>query len=189
MSEDNRVASAASRARNRAWVWMLVGSLILVGADLAVKAIAELQLREGQTIEGGLVDLRLYFNPGVAFSFGADLPPIVVLLITGAIIAGLAWFLLTSAETLGRLGRVGGSLLLGGAVGNFLDRLAGGGVIDYLHVSWFATFNLADVLISIGVGLLVLGTLLGTRGHTPSHAATPDPPTGRWTRQQVRRAR
>ncbi|MHA7146705.1 signal peptidase II [Arthrobacter sp. TmT3-37] len=167
MSEDEPAASAASRARKRTRVWMLVGSLILVGVDLAVKAIVELQLREGQTIEGGLVDLRLHFNPGVAFSFGADLPPIVILLGTGAIIVGLAWFLLASAPTLGRLGQVGGFLLLGGALGNLLDRLADGGVADYLHVSWFSTFNLADVFVSIGVGLLILGTLVGPRGRTP----------------------
>ena len=167
MSEDNLAASTASRARNKVRAGMLLGSLILAGADLAVKAIVELQLREGQTIEGGLVDLRLHFNPGVAFSFGADLPPIVILLGTGAIIAGLAWYLLASAETLGRLGQVGGSLLLGGALGNFLDRLAGGGVVDYLYVAWFSTFNLADVFVSVGVGLLILGTLFSTRGRTP----------------------
>ena len=80
MSEDNLAASTASRARNKVRAGMLLGSLILAGADFAVKAIVELQLREGQTIEGGLVDLRLHFNPGVAFSFGADLPPIVILL-------------------------------------------------------------------------------------------------------------
>ena len=166
MSEDKLAASAAWRARNKARVWMLVGSLILVGIDLAVKAVVELQLREGQTIEGGLVDLRLHFNPGVAFSFGANLPPIVILLGTGAIIAGLAWFLLASAETLGRLGLIGGAMVLGGALGNFLDRLAGGGVVDYLHVSWFSTFNLADVFVSVGVGLLILETLFNTRGRT-----------------------
>lgn len=166
MGEDKTATSVASIAGARARVWLLMGSLVVVAVDLAVKAVAELQLREGQTIEAGLVDLRLHFNPGVAFSFGANLPPTVILLGTGAIIAGLAWFLLASVRTIGRLGRLGGSLLLGGALGNFIDRLAGGGVVDYLHVSWFATFNLADVFVSIGVGLLLLGTLFDTRQHS-----------------------
>ncbi|MGV0108980.1 signal peptidase II [Arthrobacter sp. CP30] len=167
MSEDKSATSAALKARNRARVWMLVGSLALAGADLAVKAIVERHLREGKTIEGGFVDLRLHFNPGVAFSFGANLPPIVILLGTGAIIAGLAWFLLASVRTLGRLGHIGGSFLLGGALGNFFDRLLGSGVVDYLYISWFSTFNLADTFVSIGVGLLVLGTVISARGHTP----------------------
>lgn len=166
MSEGKFATSAALKARNRVRVWMLVGSLALAGADLAVKAIVERQLREGQTIEGGFVDLRLHFNPGVAFSFGANFPPIVILLGTGAIIAGLAWFLLGSVRTLGRLGQVGGSFLLGGALGNFFDRVLGGGVVDYLYISWFSTFNLADTFVSIGAGLLIVGTVLSTRGHT-----------------------
>lgn len=166
MSEDKSATSAALKARNRARVWMLVGSLALAGADLAVKAIVERQLSAGQTIEGGFVDLRLHFNPGVAFSFGTNLPSIVILLGTGVIIAGLAWFLLASIKTLGRLGQVGGSLLIGGALGNFFDRLVGSGVVDYLYVSWFSTFNLADVFVSVGVGLLTLGTVISARGHT-----------------------
>ena len=167
MSEGKRAESVASKAHSKAWAWMLFGSMILVGADLAVKAFVELRLREGQTIEGGLVDLRLHFNPGVAFSFGANLPPIVILLGTGAIIAGMTWFLLTSAATLSRLAQVGGALLLGGALGNFLDRLADGGVVDYLHVSRFSTFNLADVFVSAGVGLLILGVLFSPHVRTP----------------------
>ena len=51
----------------------------------------------------------------------------------------------------------------GGAVGNFLDRLDGGGVVDYLHTGWFPTFNLADVFVTTGAGLLILGTLLAPR--------------------------
>lgn len=166
MSKDRFRASTNSRTRSGAWVGMLLGSLILAGADLAVKSVVESQLREGQTIKGGLIDLRLHYNPGVAFSFGADLPPIIILLGTGVILAGLAWFLLTSAHTLSRVVQVGGSLLLGGALGNFLDRLTGGAVIDYLHVAWFSTFNLADVFVSVGVGLLILGTLLTPRSGT-----------------------
>ncbi|MEG9250099.1 signal peptidase II [Arthrobacter sp. Soc17.1.1.1] len=173
MSEDKRPAPRALGARNKARLWMLVGSLALVGSDLAVKAIVELQLSRGQTIEGGLVDLRLHFNQGVAFSFGADLPPVVILLGTAILILGLSWFLLSTAGTLGRLGLVGGAMVLGGALGNFLDRLAGDGVVDYLHVGWFATFNLADVFITVGAALLILATLLTGSGSKPPISSPP----------------
>lgn len=55
-------------------------------------------------------------------------------------------------------------LLLGGALGNFIDRLDGRGVVDYLHTGWFPTFNLADAFVTIGVALLILGSYQGSRG-------------------------
>ena len=60
---------------------------------------------------------------------------------------------------MGRLSRAGATVLLGGALGNFIDRLDGRGVVDYLHTGWFATFNLADVFVTAGVVLYALGTL------------------------------
>ena len=51
------------------------------------------------------------------------------------------------------------AVLLGGAVGNLLDRSLDGVVTDYLHTGWWPTFNLADVAILTGAGLLLLGTL------------------------------
>ncbi|TFB48150.1 hypothetical protein E3O23_13990 [Cryobacterium tagatosivorans] len=54
-------------------------------------------------------------------------------------------------------------LLLGGAAGNFIDRIDGHGVVDYMHTGWFATFNLADVFVTTGVAVRILGTILSPR--------------------------
>lgn len=138
---------------------MLLGAAVLAGVDLAVKALAEALLSNGETIDLGLINLRLLYNPGVAFSFGADLPGWVVVAVTGLIIAALTWYAVSSAPAMGRISRTGATLLLGGALGNFIDRLDGLGVVDYLHTGWFATFNLADVFVTAGVVLYALGTL------------------------------
>lgn len=138
---------------------MLLGAVVLVCVDLALKALAESLLSNGQVIDLGLINLRLLYNPGVAFSFGAHLPAWVIVAVTGLIIAGLTWYAVSSAPAMVRMSRAGATLLLGGAFGNFIDRLDGRGVVDYLHTGWFATFNLADVFVTAGVVLYALGAL------------------------------
>ena len=150
----------SARGSRRIRAALLVWAAVLAAADLAVKAAAEDLLAGGKLIDLGMLNFRLLYNPGVAFSFGADLPDWVIIAVTGLIIAGLAWYALSSATTMTRLSRVGAGLLLGGAAGNFIDRLDGRGVVDYLHTGWFPTFNLADIFVTAGVALFVLGTFL-----------------------------
>lgn len=149
-----------SRQARRRRVGLLAGAAVLAGADLAVKAAAVAALSTGTAIDLGLVNLRLFYNTGVAFSLGAGLPAWVVVTATGLIIAGMCWFMLSAAPAMNRLMRAGSALLLGGAAGNFIDRLDGRGVVDYLHTGWFPTFNLADVFVTAGAAALVLGSLL-----------------------------
>ncbi|MHA7177958.1 signal peptidase II [Arthrobacter sp. Sr24] len=138
---------------------MLLGAAVLVAADLGIKVLAEAVLSNGATTDLGLINFRLLYNTGVAFSVGADLPAWVIITVTGLIIVALTWYAVSSAPSMGRISRTGATLMLGGAVGNFIDRLDGRGVVDYLHTGWFATFNLADVFVTAGVVLYALGTL------------------------------
>ncbi|MBB5748002.1 signal peptidase II [Micrococcus sp. TA1] len=154
-----RPVGTQARGGRRARISLLVTALVLAAVDLVVKAAAVAALSGGETVDLGPVNLRLYYNPGVAFSLGATLPSWVIIAATGLIIAGLLWYLWSSVSTLSALSRAGGAVLLGGALGNFLDRLDGTGVVDYLHTSWFPTFNLADVFVTTGVIALLLGTM------------------------------
>ena len=159
--------SATTPVRNsapsRPWIrrgGLLLGALLLAGADLFIKAQAEAGLSRGEVIETPLLTIKLLYNTGVAFSLGASLPTGVVVAGTGVIIAALLTWLTVSAPKMSRTSFAGGILVAGGAVGNFIDRLDGAGVVDYLHSGWFPTFNLADVFVTVGVAVLVLGTLL-----------------------------
>ena len=153
-------AGSSSRSARRSRIVLLAGSAVLAAVDLVLKAVASARLADGTTVDLGLLTLQLHHNTGVAFSLGAGLPTGVVIAATGAIIVGLVWYLLVAVPTLTGLARTGATLMLGGAVGNILDRLDGGGVVDYLHTGWFPTFNLADVFVTTGAGLLILGTLM-----------------------------
>ena len=139
---------------------LFAAAVVVAAADLTVKAVA------AQTLAGrglvdlpGPLDLRLLFNPGAAFGLGAALPAGAVLAVTGVLVAAIALFAWRAAPTLGTTSRAGLALLLGGATGNLIDRSLDGVVTDYLHTGWWPTFNLADIAIVTGAGLLLLASL------------------------------
>ncbi|MGY4543872.1 signal peptidase II [Arthrobacter sp. UYNi723] len=134
----------------------------LMVLDLLVKAaVAQLLAHgsHGSALDFGLFNVRVDYNTGVAFSLGASLPPWTVAAGTAVLVAALAAVLARSAPRLTALSLSGAALLLGGALGNLVDRLDGAGVVDYLHTGWFPTFNLADVFVGGGAGLLFIGSL------------------------------
>lgn len=149
-------------APSRPWMrrgGLLAVALLLAGADLFIKARAEAGLSRGEVIEVPLLTIKLLYNTGVAFSLGSALPTAVIVAGTGVIIAALLIWLAVSAPKMSRTALTGGTLVAGGAIGNFIDRLDGRGVVDYLHSGWFPTFNLADVFVTVGTVVLVLGML------------------------------
>ena len=156
------MSPVAGKAR-RIKIVLLVSAAVLAASDLVIKALAEALLSNGATVDLGLVNLKLLYNTGVAFSLGADLAPWLVVAATATIVLAMAWYAVSTAPAMPALSRAGAAMVLGGGAGNLVDRLDGRGVVDYLHSGWFPTFNLADVFVTAGVGLYILGTLLASR--------------------------
>jgi len=129
---------------------------------VGVKQWADATLRT-RVIHLGPLALRLVHNPGVAFGVGASSHPVVITAVTSAISIAVAAAVLTR-----RIPAIGGGLLLGGAVGNVVDRVPDHLVTDYLDLGWWPTFNLADVAIVIGAALILV-----TSGSGGSFAARP----------------
>jgi signal peptidase II len=148
-----------------------VGVVLVAATDLGVKAWAVNGLQD-RVISLGVVDLRLAYNPGVAFSVGAGAPAWLVLTVTAIVTAavGVVAWRTAAASTNVRLATL--ALVLGGATANLADRAADGVVTDYLHSGWFPTFNLADTAIVTGAALLVLSTLQQPAPATPSENGT-----------------
>lgn len=136
---------------------------VLTAVDLGLKAWASAALADGQVVDLGLVQLRLTFNPGVAFSLGASLPAAVVIGVIGLIVVALAIFAWRVTATATAPARLALAVILAGAVANLVDRAADGVVTDYLHTGWFPTFNLADVFITVGAAAMVLASLTGSQ--------------------------
>lgn len=148
----------------------------IVIADQVTKALIRrtLPLYESMTVLPGFLDLTHVRNTGAAFGLfnAADFPlkPAVML---GMAIVALAAIAVYAAQLRPdeRLARVGLALVLGGAVGNLIDRAATGYVLDFVDVYYanahFWAFNVADSAITIGAALVILDVLLAGRRHVP----------------------
>jgi signal peptidase II len=150
------VVGGSRPARARAAWWSAGIAVIGLAADAASKAWADSALRNGHqvTIAGGLLRLRLVINHGATFGAGAGYEPLLaVVALAGVVLLGL-WAVRASS----RAERAGAALAAAGAAGNLVDRLARapsvlhGGVVDWLHVSFYGpTFNLADLWLRGGL--------------------------------------
>ena len=149
------------------WLWMSLGVIVM---DQATKQIAEAVLTPHQPVNLlPYFDWYLTYNTGAAFSLLADaggwqrwLFTVIAIVISIVIVQWLRK--LPGEETLTALSL---SLILGGAIGNLIDRILLGHVIDYIQV-WlgsypFPAFNIADAAISVGAALLILSSFFGTR--------------------------
>ncbi len=137
---------------------------VLVAIDQAVKTIVERSLELGQMIEviPFLALLRAH-NDGVAFSMLGGVSHTTLIIITSLIALGALVYLWRSPSTETGL-RIGLAMIIGGAIGNIIDRIQHAYVIDYIYFHtpvWsFAIFNLADVFISLGAVLILVDEIL-----------------------------
>jgi signal peptidase II len=147
-------------------------ALAIVLTDQVTKALVVRTMRLGQSIPvvPGFFDLTFVLNPGAAFSLFATLPerirvPFFIVVSVAAIVLIAVY---RARHLRGhRLATVSLGLILGGAVGNLIDRVRFGVVVDFLDVHVYQyhwpVFNVADSAISVGVGLLLLDMLLEWR--------------------------
>ncbi len=156
-------------ARSARWFWLSLG---IVAADRATKSALEAYTPENyqRVLVPGLINLVHSHNPGIAFGLFANLGSkwltAALVACSAAVIALLCWLLATERGG-GRRSKAGLALILGGAVGNLIDRLLYGSVADFFEIRlgsfhWPA-FNVADSAITIGAAFVVLELLLGRR--------------------------
>ena len=148
---------------------VLILTAVTIGADQLTKSLITGSLGpwEKRSIIDGFFQLHFIVNPGGLFGSFRDLPGFWrTALFTALPIlasAGLLYFLMRTHHAQRAL-RVGLALILGGAIGNLVDRIRFGHVIDFLDVYWkehhWPAFNVADTAICIGVGLILLDAFL-----------------------------
>jgi signal peptidase II len=115
-----------------------------------------------------ILDFVLTWNRGVSFGMGNSVGDYNVLFFTGlAVIIG-GFLIVWMAKTSDRLLLLSLGLVVGGALGNVVDRLRFGAVVDFLYVhvgafDWWPIFNVADSAVCIGAGLLVFDSLFAKR--------------------------
>ena len=152
------------------WLWV---SVIVIVLDQITKALVNRSLNLYESIDLlPVLSLTHLHNTGAAFSMLADAPGwqrwffIVLALVVS--VALMVWLRRIKNNDQPLLA-IGLALVLGGALGNVIDRVWLGYVVDFVHVHWdrigfsFAAFNVADSAICVGAGCLLLDGLLEGR--------------------------
>ena len=144
---------------------LLLVAAVLFALDLATKiaVVRFLEPNDPVRIVGDVVTLKLIRNPGAAFSMATGMTWLLTLVAVGVVI-GVVRF---GRKLRSPWWAVGLGLVLGGAIGNLVDRLfrapgpLQGHVVDFVSVGWWPVFNVADSSIVCGAILLVALTLFG----------------------------
>ena len=152
---------------SRAFIWYLL-SMVVVTIDQWTKWLAETKLsfHEPVTVIEPFLNWTLAYNYGAAFSLLADAGGWQKWFFSGlALIMSVFLIIyLLKVPRQAKLLSVGLALVLGGAVGNLIDRLLNGKVTDFIHVHYadvwhYPIFNIADIGICIGIALIVIDML------------------------------
>ncbi|KAB1663391.1 signal peptidase II [Pseudoclavibacter sp. CFCC 13611] len=164
-SASHEIERRASARRSILSVLGIASVAVVIDQLVKIWAIASLTLGQPVSLVGDLVQLRLVFNPGAAFSMGEEMTWVFTVL--AVVVSGvLVWFSrsLRSTPLIVLFG-----VFLGGVVGNLIDRLfrppafARGHVVDFLQLKGFAIVNLADIMLTCAVIGLVLIMLFRPR--------------------------
>lgn len=155
------------------WLWL---SLLTIVLDQLTKYIAEaeLLLHKPVAVISGFFNFTLMYNKGAAFSFLSDAGGWQRFLFAGlsTVISIFLFFWLRQIsrdeqQKNNQILQIAIALILGGAIGNLIDRALTGEVVDFIQVYYstyyFPAFNIADSAITLGAVLLILDMFLETR--------------------------
>jgi signal peptidase II len=150
--------SAEPQPRRRLWLLVSVAVTVLV-LDVVTKALAVKLLTPNQPVSiiGDTVTWTLVRNPGAAFSLAAGYTLVLTVIATGVVV-GIVWM---APRLVSPWWALGLGMILGGALGNLMDRFfrgpapLQGHVIDFVSIGWWPVFNVADPAVVGGAALLV----------------------------------
>ena len=167
MTDASPVVPRATHSGNRVKLvrasrMSLLVAAVIVLLDQVSKAWALRDLADGRIIHViWTMQFNLTYNRGMAFSRGTGIGPIIGVI--GLVVVALLLLSLRRADN--TLTRVATGLIIGGAVGNILDRLfrgsgwMRGAVIDFIDFQWWPVFNIADMAIMIGAATMMVAML------------------------------
>ena len=167
MTETTEPERSEPAPRRRSWgrrihpLSAIVAALVMA-VDEATKSWAVSRLSNGRVVHVvGSLRFNLSYNSGMAFGRGKGLGPVI-----GVVALVVVVYLLIGLRTEGsKLSTVAVGMVMGGAAGNVCDRLFRGGgwfrgsVVDFIDLRWWPVFNVADIGVTVGGLLLVVGSL------------------------------
>jgi signal peptidase II len=147
---------ARTSLRRDGWFFLVV--VAIIAADQFTKWVIRSGLDRGDSWpDGWHVRIVHFVNTGAAFGILQDSGPLLV--VTSVVGVAALFIYLFNPSFAHPVVRIGLALMLGGAIGNLIDRLARGEVVDFLKVPHWPAFNVADSAITIGVLFLLWAVL------------------------------
>ncbi|QQE75953.1 signal peptidase II [Brevibacillus composti] len=143
--------------------YLIAAAIIALDQWTKSLVVKHMELGESIPLFQDVLHLTSHRNMGAAFGILQNQRWLFIV-ITIAVVIGIMISLIRIGKSQPRVS-LALSLVLGGAIGNFIDRISTGQVVDFVDVTLinFPIFNVADVAITVGVGLLLLDTLLEGR--------------------------
>jgi signal peptidase II len=160
------------------WLGLLAVAIAGLAADQLTKQIVVTQLALGESVHVvGPLYIRHVDNPGIAFGLFSSWASVVTFVTAGAILWMLFYFAKSGARH--PILPVALGLLIGGSLGNLVDRVRIGHVTDFLDLRFWPAFNLADTFIVVGVAALLAALISAERQPRirRTHSNRPSPKT------------
>lgn len=145
----------------------MIGRILFISiavAAFALDRVSKLLVRDGLALGervqviGDLLQLHHIRNRGIAFGLLSDAGALV--LIGSLVVAALLFVFMMQVSPDDVATRIGGALITGGAIGNVVDRVQHGYVTDFIQLPHWPLFNVADICITAGVGLVLVGQVI-----------------------------
>jgi signal peptidase II len=173
-TDDATTAAPAPITARQRWLWPVAVFALTLGLDQLTKVLARDRLTLGRpsSVIQGFWDWELAENPGAAFStFGSGAARWLLAAIASIAVVAITW-MIKNTEPRQRVLRIALALVAAGALGNLIDRVALGVVTDFVRWRWhqhrWPIFNIADVALVIGAGLIILDGLRKPKASPPA---------------------
>lgn len=135
-------------------IWIISIAVFIFVLDQMTKMLAVRYLGHPVEIIGNFFTLTLYRNEGIAFSI--NLPQIVIIALTYILLFTGIYMAYRELNLHRWLTRVLLGMVLGGSIGNLVDRMLHGFVVDFFTVQNYPVFNIADIGVTVGLLLIVI---------------------------------
>ncbi|MGM9991863.1 MAG: signal peptidase II [Candidatus Bruticola sp.] len=139
---------------------LFIIAILVVAADLATKYLVYTRMALHETIKlpVGFLQLTYVQNFGGAFGIFPHQRIFFICAALASIFCVLYFF--NEIREMGRICFTAAALLLGGSIGNLIDRIRFGYVVDFLDLRWWPVFNIADIALTVGVALLFIDLIV-----------------------------
>ena len=145
----------------RDWIFYVLTIAVIIFDQITKYVVRETIPLYDTLIEVGIFSIVHGQNTGSAFGLFAGFTNFLI--IASLIGLGLILYFFVKQASANLFVRVSVGLIVGGAVGNLIDRIKGGFVVDFISVGWWPAFNVADSAISIGMTVMVLFMIFGNK--------------------------